>query len=418
MFALYRAITLFLSPFLPLYLYYRVKIGKEDGNRIKERYGRTNLMRPSNKLIWIHAASMGEAQSVMPLVRLLHERHDNIYILFTTVTITSAKHFSPLLPQRAIHQFAPLDTPLAVQRFLNYWQPDSAFFVDSELWPNMLYELRKRNIATILLNGRISKKSMQRWQLAKKLCAQMLQSFTIIFAKSEKDADNFMSLGAKKVLCYGNLKFAANPLPYDKDEFVKIQNLIDGHPVWLAASTHAGEEIIIADVAKKLQKNYPELLTIIVPRHAVRGDEITQELRQGGFNIAQRSKNDSLAHNIDIYVADTMGELGLFYRLSKIAFIGGSLIPHGGQNPIEAAKLGCALIYGTHMHNFLEFCEILDSAQAAFMVKDTDELYQELDYLMQNPNQLNEMVNRANEILTQNQDVIQNIMKEIAKFLQ
>jgi 3-deoxy-D-manno-octulosonic-acid transferase len=347
---------------------------------------------------------------------LLHEKYPKYHILFTTITITSAKHFAQLLPERAVHQFAPLDTPLAVRRFIKHWQPDLSFFVDSELWPNMLHELRRRDAKVVLLNGRISKKSMQKWRFAPNLCKQMLISFTFIFAKSEQDADNFKQLGGQEVLSYGNLKFASNPLPCDADNFNKLRQKLANRPLWMAASTHTGEEAMVANVAQKLLQKYPDLLTIIVPRHAVRGDEIASELRKD-FNISQRSKAEDLSEMTDIYIADTMGELGLFYRLSDIAFIGGSLVPHGGQNPLEAARLGCALIYGSHMDNFLELCDILHKNDAAIMVNNAEELYQNVDTLLQNPHNVQIMADKSLAIVQQNQGVIDKIMQKIAPLL-
>ncbi len=417
MFIIYRLMTWLITPFIPIYLQSRVKQGKEDKARLRERYGIANLPKPNNAVIWVHAASMGEAQSVMPLIKRIHDDYPNIYILLTTVTLTSAKHFSKQLPERVFHQFAPLDTHIAVRRFLCHWQPKIAFFVDSELWPNMLHGLRRRQVKAILLNGRISEKSAKKWRMARGFCAQMLQSFTMIFAKSEADALRFQQLGASNILEYGNLKFSAPALSVDEIMVRNIANQIADRPVWLAASTHAGEEVIAANIHLKLQEKYPDLLTIIVPRHNARGDEIAAELMQMSLNIAQRSKAQNIDDNVDIYVGDTMGEMGLFYRLTEIAFIGGSLVAHGGQNPLEAARLGCAIIYGNYMNNFLEFCEVMEKNNAAICVDSEEELQSAVDNLLSDHRLHQQMAHNALDVARENQHVMEHILQEITPML-
>jgi 3-deoxy-D-manno-octulosonic-acid transferase len=417
MLQLYRLITWLISPLIPIYLRGRVKAGKEEQSRIKERYGYASLPKFDKPLIWVHAASMGEVQSVMPFIKRINNEYPNIYILLTTVTTSSAKHFAKQLPEKVVHQYAPLDTPNAVRRFLQHWQPQAAFFVDSELWPNMLAHLRQSNVPSILLNGRISDKSFKKWHLAKGLCAQMLQSFTYIFAKSDDDARRFAMLGAVAPLSYGNLKFASPALNIDGQSERILAEQIAERPLWLAASTHAGEEQIIAETHLVLRKKYPHLLTIIVPRHSNRGDEIKMQLEQMGLKVAQRSKGEIVTSSIDIYLGDTMGELGLFYALSEIAFIGGSLVPHGGQNPLEAARLGCAIIYGNHMHNFREFCQVLEHNKAAIMVQNAQELQQNIDNLLENPEIGQEMSVAALQIIEQNQNVLDDIMAKLKPLL-
>ncbi len=417
MLLIYRLSVWLITPFIPLYLQKRVRHGKEDANRVRERFGRASLPKPKGKIIWVHAASMGEVQSVLPFIKRITHDYPDIYVLLTTVTLTSAKHFSKQLPERAFHQFAPLDTEPAVRRFLQHWQPQMVFFVDSELWPNMLHGLRRRKIQTILLNGRISEKSVKKWRLARGFCAQMLQSFTLIFAKSETDALRFKQLGAENPLSYGNLKFAATALPVDENMMRELANQIEDRPTWLAASTHAGEEIIAANIHLKLQQKHPHLLTIIAPRHSARGDEIMLEIAAMGLNVAQRSKGQTIDNQTDIYLADTMGEMGLFYRLGEIAFIGGSLVAHGGQNPLEAARLGCAIIYGNHMHNFIEFCEVLEQNEAAICVQNQQQLADVLDDLLDNHRLQQQMVNSALDVVRENQHVMQHILQEIAPML-
>lgn len=418
MLAFYRFFTLMLTPFIPFYLKRRIKKGKEDVNRINERYGKTNLPKIDKPLIWIHAASMGEVQSILPFIKRINQQYPNIYILLTTVTTSSAKHFAKELPEKVIHQYAPLDTILAVNKFLKHWQPQAAFFVDSELWPNMMSLLKKQKIPAILLNGRISDKSFKRWKRFNKSCKEILSAFTYVFAKSDEDARRFSELQAPDVISYGNMKFAAAKLAVDNQQKEVLLKQIDERMVWLAASTHPKEEKIIAEIHENLKTRYCDILTIIVPRHNVRGDEIRKEITQKGLNVAQRSKNENIDDSIDIYLADTMGEMGLFYSISEIAFIGGSLIPHGGQNPLEAARFSCAIIYGNYMNNFREFCHILEINKAAIMIKDKQDLQEKVEYLFQNIEEANKMADAATYIIGQNQNVLNDIILHISPILQ
>jgi 3-deoxy-D-manno-octulosonic-acid transferase len=416
---LYRVFVWLCVPFIPLYLRARVRAGKEDASRVSERYGKASIPRPeAAPVLWVHAASMGEVQSVMPFMRELHQRYPHHYILLTTVTITSARHFTKQLPERAFHQFAPLDTEIAVGRFLRHWKPAATFFVDSELWPNMLRSLKKQGAPVVLLNGRLSHRSARRWRMARGFCASMLQTFTYIFAKSERDAERFKALGAPHPLHYGNLKFAAAPLPTNLEEERALADAIGDRYLWLAASTHAGEEIMVAQIHDRLKESFPDVLTIIVPRHATRGDEIVKDIKaQFDMNIAQRSLHQPLSDTTDIYIADTMGELGIFYRLSEIVFIGGSLVPHGGQNPLEAARLGCAILYGKYMDNFHEFCDALEQANAARPVQNEKELEAQLRLLMNDHRLQQDMAYAALDMVKQNQHVMENILQEVASIL-
>ncbi len=406
---LYRSFSYMFGLIAPLWLNIRANKQKEDTVRRAERYGKSNIPRPEGALLWFHAASMGESQSVMPLVREWLETYPDLHILLTTGTTTSAEYVARRLPERAMHQYVPLDVPWMVKRFLKHWQPDIVSFVDSEIWPNMFREIGSSNAYFTLLNARISKRSVKRWKKAPEFIAELLRQCDAIYAKSEEDVEHFKSLGAEHVMTYGNLKFSSPPLQADPRVTSELLNIISGRPVWLAASTHEGEEEIIGDVHQYIKESFPNVLTIIVPRHNTRGNEICEMLERKLLQVSQRSKHMDILKDTDIYVADTMGELGIFYRIAAITFIGGSLVKHGGQNPFEPARLDCAIMYGPHMHNFNEFCTELERNHAAMVVHDADSLKNAVIELLRDHKQQETLAQAALATVEANKDVISHI---------
>jgi 3-deoxy-D-manno-octulosonic-acid transferase len=393
----------------PLWLKHRARKGKEDALRIAERYGKCVLPRPKGALIWFHAASMGESQSVMPIIRAWLKAHPQIHILLTTGTITSAKHVATRLPERALHQYIPLDVPWMVTRFMKHWQPDMVIFVDSEIWPNMFTQIGASDAYFALLNARISTRSVARWQKTPNFIAGLLANCDAIYAKSAEDASHFKALGAKDAISYGNLKFSSPPLQADPKVTAELINIIASRPVWLAASTHEGEEMIIGEVHHHIKEFFPDILTIIVPRHHIRGNDVCYLLERSNLQVSQRSKHMDILKTTDIYVADTMGELGIFYRVAEIAFIGGSLVNHGGQNPFEPARLDCAIIYGPHMHNFNEFCAELERSKAAIQVQDAETLKEAVITLLRDQNQQETLAKAALHAVQANANVIAHV---------
>ena len=331
-----------------------------------------SIPRPAGKLVWIHAASMGEANSVLPLLQAMLAAYPQLNVLLTTVTVTSAAMMQGRLPERAFHQFAPVDTPAAVDRFLAYWQPDIALWVDSEFWPNLIMEAKRRGAVMGVINARMSQKSFDAWLYGAPLIKGLLSCFSLCFAQSRQDASRLRSLGVAVVTGVGNLKYDAPLLPYSEQELETLKTAAQGRAIWVAASTHPGEEKMIADVHRALKSQKVNALTVIVPRHAKRGNDILPEL--GGLNIAQRSKGQPVTSATDIYLADTMGELGLFYRLASVAFIGGSLVEHGGQNPLESARFGCAIVTGPHTYNFADVVKGMEVDKAILRVNNPPEL--------------------------------------------
>ena len=383
-YSLYRAIGWLATPLIRRRLRQRLAAGKEDPLRHTERLGHASVVRPAGRLLWLHAASVGEALSVLPLVDALRDRHPGLHILFTSVTVTSARLLADRLPRDVAHQFAPVDIAPVLARFLDHWRPDAAVFVESELWPVTLLELDRRGIPRALVNGRMSERSFRRWMRLRSLVAPLLAGFQPCLAQSPEDLAHFQALGAPLAACPGNLKFATPPLAVDPQALAAAEAAIGNRPRWVAASTHPGEEILVGEVHAVLAAALPELLTVIVPRHAERGPAIAAELAARGWPVGLRSRGDRLGHHA-LYVADTMGELGLWYRLCPVTFIGKTLAGDGGQNPMEPIQLGSAVIHGPSMSNFRRIARDLSAAGGAVAVADAAGLRHALERLLNEP---------------------------------
>ena len=354
----YRLGARLLRPIVPLVISVRAARGKEDRARIGERYGRASLERPEGRLIWVHAASVGETNAVLPLVERLTAA--GFPVLFTTTTVTSAEIAKTRLPARAIHQFGPLDLPLYVERFLDHWRPFFVVFVESELWPNVITRLEEAVVPLVLVNGRMSDRSFRRWQRVAPIARSVLSRIGLVLARSEEDGRRFRVLGAKRVEVTGNLKFDTPPPEADEAELARLKTAIAGRPVWVAASTHEGEESVVAEAHEILRPRLPGVLSIVVPRHPSRGDSIRGTIASQGLSVAQRSRGEAIRADTDVYVADTLDEMGLIFRLAPVAFLGGSIVAHGGHNPIEPVRLGAAVIHGPHIHNFADLYALVD----------------------------------------------------------
>lgn len=373
MLALYRGVTGAGGPLIRLYLERRRRRGKEDPERFHERLGRSLTARPAGPLVWLHAASVGESLSVLPLVEGIVAR-PGVNVLVTTGTVTSAELMRARLPAGALHQYVPVDRLAWVRRFLDHWRPDLALWVESEFWPNLVSETAARGVPMILVNGRVSARSFRGWQRFPGFVRRLLAGFALCLGQTEEDAERLRLLGAPKALCMGNLKMATPPLPADATAVESFRGVLAGRPAWLAASTHAGEEEIAADVHNRLAHRVPGLLTIVVPRHPQRGPAIAETLRGRGLAVALRSRGEPVAQDTAVYVADTMGELGLFYRCCPVAFVGKSLEGGGGQNPLEPARLGCVVLFGPRMDNFAAIAADMLAAGAAVEVAGGIEL--------------------------------------------
>jgi 3-deoxy-D-manno-octulosonic-acid transferase len=415
--ALYSVIGFLLTPFLHLWFAKRAARGKEDPARKGERFGYASVARPPGTLIWLHAASVGEAQSVLTLVRELLQRDSKISLLITTGTVTSAQLIAHQQLPRTIHQFTPADTPCAVKRFLDHWQPNLALWVESEFWPQLLIKTHARRIPLLLINARLSAHSFERWQRWPRSIKRILACFDTIYAGSPDDAARLKTLGARNVIEAGNLKFDAATLTVDAASMATLQAQISDRPCWLAASTHANEEQLIARQHRLLREAFPSLLTIIVPRHAMRGGKIAAILRDEGFRLAQRSTGDAVSSNTEIYLADSMGELGSFYQLAPIVFLGGSLIAHGGHNPLEPARQDCAILSGPHVHNFAPIMQQLADADALRIVADADQLGDAVRRLLGDATTTAAMATRAKAQVAQAGGASRTILARIDQLL-
>ncbi len=382
---------------MPLWLRYRVSKGKEDSMRYREKLGKIAFNKPQTPIIWIHASSVGESLSVLPLLAQIHSHAPTATLLVTTVTKTSAQLLEKKLPDYAIHQFAPVDTPAALAKFLKHWQPQLALLVESEIWPNMIRQTKATGCKLYLINARMSRRSFERWKKIPAATVKLLDCFEEIFPQNNRSMDHFRDLGAQSVKYLGNLKYDAPPLPADPKASGEIINAVGARPRWLAASTHLGEELIAGRVHRILRDQHEDLLTIIIPRHPQRGEAITEQLRALGLKVARRSQKDEIAPDTDIYLADSMGELGIFYRIAGIVFIGGSLVPHGGQNPLEPARLNCAIILGQHMDNFPAITADFIRNNACLRARDETSLKQTIDELLHNHDKQEELVEAALE---------------------
>lgn len=379
----YRMFSVAVTPLTPLFLARRQRMGKEHGLRLPERRGVSGRARPDGPLVWLHGASVGELISVLPLIERIHARGVNL--LVTSGTVTSGGLAEQRLPRGVIHQFVPIDVPQFVRRFLDHWRPDLALFVESELWPNIMIEMSYRAVPMILVNGRLSDNSFRRWRQLPAAIRDLLQRLDLCLARTPADAERLSALGARHVVATGDLKLDGPAPPTDKTKLAALQQACGERPLVAAASTHDGEEAAMIAAHQRLRASFPQLLTIIVPRHPERGPSIADLARAANMKACLRSRNELPEAATDIYIADTVGELGLFYRLAPVVFVGGSLIRHGGQNPIEPAKLGAAIVHGPHVWNFADIYAALDAARGAELIPDASKLTAALGAMMARP---------------------------------
>lgn len=372
--AVYRTASKVMRPVAEMALRRRLREGKEDPLRINERRGVPGRERPNGSIIWIHGASVGESLSVLPLVNRLKAMRPEAKFLVTTGTITSARLMAERLPEGAFHQYIPLDHPSYVASFLDHWRPQAALFVESEFWPNLILAARDRVEFMALINGRVSPKSFEEWSRKPHTIHYVLSAFDVLLAQDSQSAERLSTLSGRDVLSFGNLKNAAPPLPAAEDNLKRLSEEINGRPVWLAASTHPGEEEAVFSAHQTLKRRFPSLLTILAPRHPERGAEVCDLGGTFSLNINMRSLQRPIAPDTDVYLADTLGELGLFYRLSDISFVGGSLTPKGGHNPLEPARLGGAILHGPYTFNFVETYSEMRAPGGAALVRNDREL--------------------------------------------
>jgi len=411
----YRSLSSAMVPLSIAVINRRLRLGKEDPARVGERRGLSADIRPTGPLVWIHGASVGEVLAAAALIERL--RALNLRILLTSGTVTSAAIVAKRFPADVIHQYVPYDSPRYVARFLDHWRPSLALFIESDLWPNLILSSAARRLPMVLINGRMSHRSFPRWRRVSGTISALLGRFDVCLAQSRLDAQRFAALGSRNVVVTGNLKLDVPAPPADSDKLDWLMAMTRGRPVVVAASTHPGEEEILTETHRTLAAYFPKLLTVIVPRHPDRGEAIARMIAASGLNATLRSHEDLPTATTDIYVADTMGELGLFYRLAPIVFMGGSLVEHGGQNPIEAIKLGASIVHGPHIFNFADVYEALDSAGGARRADTQEMLVNQIGQLLDDPRAREALLSASERVVGQLGGALERTLTALEPYL-
>ena len=412
--ALYRWGGLALYPVVGPYLALRAAKGKEERSRRRERYGFAGVERPHGPLVWFHAASVGETNAIVPLIKEVRRR--GIAVLLTTGTVTSARVVQDRLGADVIHQYVPLDLKPAISRFLEYWHPDLAIMVESEIWPMTILELGKRHIPQVLVNARISDRSFPRWKRRHAIADALFENFALVIAQSDTDAERFSTLGALPVMVSGNLKVDTDAPPVDPATLKTYLEQIGNRRTWAAISTFEGEEAAAGNVHRVL-KERTGLLTIIVPRHPERGDAIFDMLTARGLKVVRRTSGAPLTPDTDVFLGDTIGEMGLYLRMTEIAFVGRSLFAEGGQNPLEPAMLGCAVLSGGNVQNFREAYQQLARNGSAKMVRDVEMLAKGVHYLLMNDETRRQMIEAGQETVQEMRGALRATIKGLEPYI-
>jgi len=385
MFFVYRILVNLILLLSPLIILIRLFKKKEHPIRFKEKFGFYTKNKFNGKLVWIHGASVGEILSMVPLIEKLENNKEIKQILVTSNTLSSSKILDTLRLKKTIHQFFPIDTHYHTQKFLDYWRPSLAIFVDSEIWPNMFKNIKKGQIRLILVNARITQKSFKRWKLFPKNAKKIFQSFDICLSSSVRSSRYLKILGAKKIKFIGNLKFTETQ--NSKNTLNKVlENFLLSKKTWCASSTHNKEEIICANVHKKLKSKHKNLLTILIPRHIDRVTEIINQIKKLNLKIHLHNSKNKIDKDTDIYLVNSFGQTKSFFKICKTVFLGGSIIKHGGQNPLEAARFGCKILHGPHVWNFDEIYSLLKKNKVSSKVINSNQLTYEVDKMLNSKN--------------------------------
>lgn len=419
MIGIYKALMTMVFPLIRMtYIKKRQRIGKEHPVRFNERVGVYKHPRPAGKLYWLHGASVGEAISMLPLVDRLLKDDPELSIMVTTGTLTSAEIMEKRLPKRAFHQFIPFDVPKFARNLINHFKPDAVLWFESELWPALISEIHNAKIPLILVNGRISDKSFHNWQKFPAVAKEILGCFNLCLGQSEQDKMRLKHLGAKRAECFGNLKYAGVPLPADANKLNSLKAQIGGRPVFFISSTHHNEEEQLAGHFLRLRQIVPDVLVIIAPRHPNRGKEIAEMLERKGYTTALRSAGQNITSETAVYVADTIGEMGLWYAVAQISFVGGSLIKHGGQNFMEPARDKNAVIVGPYMFNFAEMMARAKAAGAVWQVMSAADVIEEVICLFKEPEEMKRRQENAYNWTVKEAAVLDGIAQALKQELQ
>jgi len=410
----YRILTVIFLIFSPIILIFRLFKKKEDPKRFKEKFCFFSKTKIKGKLIWFHGASVGELQSIIPIVEKLNKNKKIKQILITSNTLSSSKIISKFKFKKVIHQFFPIDVNFFSKKFLDYWSPSMAFFIDSEIWPNMLYNLEDRNVPIVLLNGRITKKTFKRWLIFPKFSQKIFNKFSLCLPSSIESKKYLRKLGTNQIKYIGNLKYAQSEQKIN-DIQQNIKTFIKSKKIWCASSTHFNEERLCALIHKKLKEKHKNLLTIIIPRHINRIDSIKKELLNLDLKIHMDEPPSTIDKNTDIYLVNSYGKTKSFYNNCRTIFLGGSIINRGGQNPLEAARFGCNLLHGKNVTNFTEIYKFLDKNRISNLVRTKLEFEKKLEALLTKKN--NSSVFIKNKISKIGKKILKDTQKEINFFL-
>ena len=414
----YLALAEFLERPARRWLAGRIDRSSVPEGRYEEFFGHATLPRPQGCLIWFHAASVGESVSLLELIDAVLATRPDVRVLVTTSTPGSATVLSQRLPDRAFHQFFPVDAAPVVRRFLAHWKPDLAIWTESELWPALIHQTHKCGCPMLLINARISPRSARVYRWLGGFLRSLLGRFQMVLAQDDAIADRLYRLGVdpKRILVTGSLKDSAQPLPHDPIELKTLNKALSGRKVWLAASTHEGEEAPLVAVHREVRRTQQGLLMILAPRHTDRGPALAQLLRAEGWQVAVRSEGTEPDRNTEIYLADTFGEMGLWYRLASVSFIGGSLVDVGGHNPFEPALLGSAVIFGPHVGNFEPAYRRFLDAKAAIQVSSAEELVRALTTTLK-ADRAAALAMNAWTVSSEGADVLQQIQEIVDRHL-
>jgi len=417
----YKFFTYLFYPFIPIYLFLRKLKKKEHPSRYKEKLSQINIPRGEGFLLWCHVASVGEAMSILPLIENFEQEEKIKKILITTITLSSAQVLQKKFEQntKIIHQFLPLDVPKFVNQFLDHWSPNLSIFIDSEIWPNLIFHIKKKNIPLLLVNGRITKKTFLRWNFFEKFAKETFEKFDLCLVANKETENHLKMLGAKNIKNYGNLKFARTKSNFENKLDSTFLNKIKNRKIWCAASTHPSEEMFCAKTHLKLKKTYENILTIIIPRHIDRVKTIFEDLSNFNLKITLYSNWNQINDSTDILIINTYGEAVKLYEISKCVLLGKSLIKSlrndSGQNPIEPARLGCKIFHGPNVTNFTDVYEYLKSLGVTNEVHNPEVLSQFLVEELKKEKMHNEQI--IKKIENYGQNTLNSVLKEIKKYI-
>ena len=414
MLIIYRLLTCLILILSPIILILRLIKKKEDPIRFTEKFSYFSKKKKIGNLVWFHGASVGELQSIIPIVEKYDKNKKINQILITSNTLSSSKIINNFKFKKVVHQFFPLDVNILSKRFINYWKPSIAFFIDSEIWPNTLTNLKNKNIPTILLNGRITKKSYQRWLFFPNFANSIFNKFDLCLSSNNESKKYLKILGAKNIKFVGNLKYTQSEQKII-DIKKNIKTFIKTKKVWCASSTHFNEEKLCGLVHKKLKEKYKNLLTIIIPRHVNRVESIKKELNNLKLKIHLDEPSSSIDKSTDIYLVNSYGKTKSFYNNCKNVFLGGSIVSHGGQNPLEAARFGCNILHGKNISNFREIYEFLNKNKISSLIKTKAEFEKKLEILLKKKN--NTSKTTRNKISKIGKKILKDTQKEIYIFI-